>query len=150
VTVILPEEKEVEGSTTAMSSPAKMRNTTNGITDEQDDSKSVATAKNAMTSVTYGGQSNLPPLPIPRLEETLDKFLQSLEALHECEEQREAAKQVVSDFLQRDGPRLQDLLVEYDRSGRKTGEIGSYVEEFWNDSYLAPDSSVVLVRFNVF
>jgi hypothetical protein len=133
-----------------MHSPATMRSATNGISDEQDDSKSVATTNNAMTSVTYGGQSNLPPLPIPRLEETLDKFLQSLEALHECEEQRDAAKQVVLDFLQGDGPRLQDLLVEYDRSGRKTGAIGSYVEEFWNDSYLAPDSSVVLVRVNVF
>jgi carnitine O-acetyltransferase len=39
--------------------------------------------------------------------------------------------------------------VEYDRFGRENGLIGSYVEEFWNDSYLAPDSSVVLVRANM-
>lgn len=96
--------------------------------------------------VTYTGQSNLPPLPIPTLEETLGKFLECLEALQEYDEQRETAKLVVKEFLEGDGPKLQRLLVEYDRAGRENGLIGSYVEEFWNDSYLAPDSSVVLVR----
>lgn len=38
------------------------------------------------------------------------------------------------------GPKLQQLLVEYD----ETTTFGSYVEEFWNDAYLVPDDSVVL------
>jgi hypothetical protein len=42
------------------------------------------------------------------------------------------------------GPVLQDLLKDYDNNGRRDGRIGSYVEEFWSDAYLAPDSSVVL------
>lgn len=95
-------------------------------------------------SVTFGGQETLPPLPIPSLDETLSKFLSCLEALQEEESQRQLAEQVVLDFLKGDGPKLQSLLLEYDRQGRELGSIGSYVEEFWNDSYLAPDSSVVL------
>ena len=97
-------------------------------------------------SVTYSGQTELPPLPIPSLEETMNKFLKSLEALQEFEEQREEAKQAVSEFLNGEGPQLQSLLLEYDRQGREKGLIGSYVEEFWTDAYLAPDASVVLVR----
>ena len=95
------------------------------------------------TSITYGAQPELPPLPIPSLNETLNKFLQNLEALQTTEERAEA-KQIVLEFMKGDGPTLQELLLEYDRSKRATGEIGSYVEEFWNDSYLAPDASVVL------
>jgi hypothetical protein len=100
----------------------------------------------AKTSVTFGGQTELPPLPIPSLEETLNKFLKSLEALQEYEGQKQTAKRVVLEFLQTDGPALQRLLVDYDRNGRRQGRIGSYVEEFWNDAYLAPDASVVMVR----
>lgn len=95
------------------------------------------------TSITYAAQPDLPALPIPALEETLNKFLSHLEAL-QTETEHEQSKRVVLDFLRTDGPRLQKKLVEYDKSKRACGEIGSYVEEFWNDSYLAPDSSVVL------
>lgn len=99
----------------------------------------------AKTSVTFGGQSELPPLPIPPLDQTLQRFLRAVEALQaEDPEARMETKRIAMDFLNTDGPRLQNLLLEYDRIGRETGEIGSYVEEFWNDSYLAPDSSVVL------
>jgi hypothetical protein len=119
-------------SRTATFSPSTMRSASKGISNRQGDSNSVTTTSetecedDAKTSVTYGGQSNLPPLPIPSLEETLNKFLKSLEALHEFEEQREAAKRVVLEFLKGDGPRLQHLLVEYDRFGRENGLIGSY------------------------
>ena len=101
-------------------------------------------------TITYSGQNQLPPLPIPTLQETLDKFLQSLEALWEFDEQRENAQKVVKEFLHGEGPQLQNLLLEYDRQGREKGWIGSYVEEFWTDAYLAPDSSVVLVRAMLF
>lgn len=84
---------------------------------------------------------DLPPLPIPSLNVTMDRFLKSIEALDDDPEQ---SKALVKEFLMNDAPKLQELLVEYDRKGRETGQIGSYVEEFWNDSYLAPDSSVVL------
>lgn len=106
---------------------------------------------------TFGTQDSLPPLPIPSLEETMDKFLRHLEALEVDgdPEDRRITEQVVREFLldmrQEDnsaeivsGPVLQELLVNYDRDGRANGTIGSYVEEFWSEAYLAPDSSVVL------
>ena len=99
------------------------------------------TTVSAKTSVTFAGQADLSPLPIPPLDFTLQKFLKSIEALDQDPEQ---SKAIVDEFLSGDGPKLQELLVEYDRKGRESGEIGSYVEEFWNDSYLAPDSSVVM------
>ena len=102
---------------------------------------SSATTISVKTSVTFGGQVDLSPLPVPPLACTLQKFLKSIEALDQDPEQ---SKAIVNEFLSGDGPKLQELLVEYDRKGRETGEIGSYVEEFWNDSYLAPDSSVVM------
>mmetsp|Transcript_27260 Transcript_27260/g.65279 ORF Transcript_27260/g.65279 Transcript_27260/m.65279 type:complete len:1191 (+) Transcript_27260:359-3931(+) len=112
------------------------------------DDKTARTAATGTKSVTFGGQVELPPLPVPPLEETLQRFLQCLQALQDYPEQTEEAKQSVLEFLQDQspsgGPNLQRLLVEYDRVGRANGEIGSYVEEFWNDAYLAPDSSVVL------
>jgi len=115
-------------------------------------------------SVTYGPQSDLPPLPVPSLEETMVKFQKHLEALEADgdPEERRATEKIVREFLfdagtktdedgsgtgeasSVTGPALQELLLDYDKTGRKTGLIGSYVEEFWSDVYLAPDSSVVL------
>jgi carnitine O-acetyltransferase len=129
--------------------------------------------RQAASNITFASQHELPRLPIPSLEETLNKFLQHLAALQssssssttatngstngggenhdndqEEEEdddtQRARAQHSVLAFLKGDGPKLQELLVEYDRLGQENGTLGSYVEEFWNDSYLAPDSSVVL------
>jgi carnitine O-acetyltransferase len=105
---------------------------------------SAATSGTNKTSITFGAQVELPPLPIPSLDETLNKFLKSLEALQEDEDERAEAQRVVLEFIKTKGPELQELLLEYDRKGRDEGDIGSYVEEFWNDSYLAPDASVVL------
>lgn len=109
---------------------------------ENNVTKSDASSK--ATSITFGGQMDLPPLPIPSLDETLNKFLKNLEALHDDEEEKIEAQNIVHEFMKGDAPKLQELLLSYDREGRRTGEIGSYVEEFWNDAYLVPDSSVVL------
>jgi hypothetical protein len=100
---------------------------------------------------TYAGQSSLPRLPIPTLEETLARFPTVVSALLTSSKDKdssggEMAKclQEIQHFLQTDGPVLQELLVEYDRRGREDGTVGSFVEEFWSDAYLAPDSSVVM------
>jgi len=103
--------------------------------------ESSTTTVSCKTSVTFGGQMDLKPLPIPSLDVTLERFIQSIQALDDNPEQ---TKMIIDEFLKNDGPKLQELLIDYDRIGRERGEIGSYVEEFWNDSYLAPDSSVVL------
>lgn len=92
---------------------------------------------------TYSNQSQLPRLPIPTLEETLHKFPKVLEALQDKRQLAET-RRVVEEFLNGEGPALQQALMEYEKAGIESGEIGSYVEEFWNESYLSPDASVVL------
>lgn len=93
--------------------------------------------------VTFSAQNQLPRLPIPTLEETMEKFPKVLEALQDSKQQEETER-IVREFLEEEGPELQGALLEYERVGIETGHWGSYVEEFWNESYLAPDASVVL------
>jgi carnitine O-acetyltransferase len=100
-------------------------------------------ADSASVSVTFKGQGELPRLPIPSLDETLTKFSLVLEALQTPEEQQQT-KEVVEELKNGDGPVLQKLLVEYERQGRENNTLGSYVESFWDESYLAPDQSVVM------
>ena len=94
-------------------------------------------------SITYGHQSELPRLPIPTLQETMTKFPTVLQALQN-EVQQAETQRVVQEFWQGPGPALQQALEDYQAEGFAAGEFGSYVEEFWNEAYLAPDSSVVL------
>ena len=94
-------------------------------------------------SRTYISQSALPRLPIPSLEETLERFQRAVHAIQTPEE-REQTKADVEEFLASgDGPKLQAMLVAYDEEGERDGTLGSYIEEFWSDAYLAPDTSVV-------
>lgn len=94
-------------------------------------------------SRTYISQSTLPRLPIPTLEETMGRFGRVVWAVQN-ETERAETKRVVEEFLSTDGPELQSLLVEYDEEGQQSGTLGSYVEAFWSDAYLAPDTSVVM------
>lgn len=95
------------------------------------------------TSVTFGQQSSLRKLPIPALEETLTKFPSVVEALQTEAQQKETQRECQA-FLEGPGPDLQKALEEYAQDGVESGKHGSYMEEFWNESYLAPDASVVL------
>ena len=104
---------------------------------------------------TYAGQQSLPRLPIPTLEETLERFPSTVSALlsstsssnnnndDDNKEMKECLEEV-QQFLTTDGPKLQKLLIEYDEKGKEEGNVGSFIEEFWTDAYLAPDSSVVM------
>jgi hypothetical protein len=94
-------------------------------------------------SITYGSQGILPRLPVPTLEDTLEKFPKVLEALQD-EQEREETKRVVEEFLAGPGPVLQQALIDYEADAVASGTFGSYVEDFWNECYLGPDSSVVL------
>mmetsp|Transcript_21891 Transcript_21891/g.52085 ORF Transcript_21891/g.52085 Transcript_21891/m.52085 type:complete len:1010 (+) Transcript_21891:107-3136(+) len=136
--------------------PVRVRNISNLSFDNGEiSSHSNANLSDTASSggITYGAQSALPRLPVPSLKETMAKFLKTLQALEVDgdPEERLATETAIRDFLveTRDseivtGPALQELLLVYDKIGRETGSFGSYVEEFWSDAYLAPDSSVVL------
>lgn len=92
---------------------------------------------------TFASQGDLKRLPIPTLQETMAKLPKVLWAL-QTEPERQATKEAIQRFMDTDGPKLQQLLEQYEAQGVASGAMGSYVEEFWNDSYLAPDDSVVL------
>lgn len=74
-------------------------------------------------SVTYASQGKLPRLPIPDLQESLEKFKQRLVALEtDCD--RAETDRVVQEFLDSDGPSLQDALRNYEKEGREEERIG--------------------------
>ncbi|KAL8789595.1 MAG: hypothetical protein Q9213_001031 [Squamulea squamosa] len=87
--------------------------------------------------ITYAAQEKLPKLPIPELEDTCRKYQAALKPLQSQREQDDTAA-AVREFLKSDGPELQARLKKY-----ATGRT-SYIEQFWYDSYLNFDSSVVL------
>jgi carnitine O-acetyltransferase len=73
--------------------------------------------------ITFAGQDDLPKLPIPELEQSLKKYLHVLKPLQTRREHIETSH-AVHDFLDTDGPELQDKLKKYAQG--KT----SYIEQF--------------------
>ncbi|PHH52428.1 putative mitochondrial carnitine O-acetyltransferase [Ceratocystis fimbriata CBS 114723] len=86
--------------------------------------------------LTFAAQDKLPKLPIPSLEETVKRYLGVVKPLQEPSEHEET-KLAAERFLAQDGPELQKQLIEY-ADGQS-----SYIEQFWYDSYLNFESSVV-------
>ncbi|KAI1836254.1 hypothetical protein DTO006G1_2463 [Penicillium roqueforti] len=87
--------------------------------------------------LTFANQDSLPKLPIPDLENTCRRYLETLQGL-QTPRDHEDTKAAVRDFLKNEGPILQERLKAYASS--KT----SYIEQFWYDSYLNFDNPVVL------
>ncbi|RLN54305.1 hypothetical protein BBJ29_008116 [Phytophthora kernoviae] len=88
-------------------------------------------------STTFRHQTKLPKLPIPDLKETCQRFVASVKALQTPEEQKQTEENIAQ-FLQSDGPRLQQQLLNYDK------DKDSFIEDFWYEAYLNHRSSVVL------
>ncbi|KAI9445883.1 acyltransferase ChoActase/COT/CPT [Lactarius indigo] len=88
-------------------------------------------------SRTWAHQSQLPILPIPPLEDTCRRYLTALKALQDGRD-HENTKRAVQAFLNGDGPRIQQSLIEYAK------KKPSYIEDFWYESYLSHSDSVVL------
>lgn len=88
-----------------------------------------------MTTFQY--QNQLEKLPIPPLQDTLQRYLKVIKPLESEEEYQETVKSCNS-FAKSIGPKLQNLLIEYSKTK------DSYIEQFWFDSYLNYDSPVVL------
>jgi carnitine O-acetyltransferase len=73
--------------------------------------------------ITYAAQNNLPQLPIPDLESSCKKYLESLRPLQSPKEQHDSEVSV-KEFLRADGPILQAKLKEY------AHEKSNYIEQF--------------------
>ncbi|KAG2021252.1 carnitine acetyl transferase [Coprinopsis cinerea AmutBmut pab1-1] len=100
-------------------------------------STSTAMVKDKPAGKTFAYQDRLPKLPIPPLEDTCKRYLRALVALQDPEE-HEATKTAVKDFLENEGPVIQQKLIDW----AKTKD--SYIEEFWYESYLSHSDPVVL------
>jgi len=73
--------------------------------------------------ITFAAQDRLPQLPIPDLESTCKKYLDSLRPLQAPKEHRDT-QVAVKEFLKSDGLELQEKLKKY-ASGRS-----NYIEQF--------------------
>ncbi len=86
---------------------------------------------------TFAGQDTLPKLPIPKLEDTCQRYLTSLQPLQDADDHA-ATKAAVNAFLSGEGPGMHKALQEYAETRP------SYISEFWDESYLQASDSVVL------
>ena len=73
--------------------------------------------------ITFAGQDGLPKLPIPDLESTCKKYLESLKPMQSPREHSDTTF-AIQEFLAQDGPELQEKLKTYAQG--KT----SYIEQF--------------------
>lgn len=85
-------------------------------------------------------QRSMPRLPIPKLEDTVERYLNAQKPLLTTEEWMEA-KDVADHFRDYEGRSLHSLLDELDYT--KLGD-SSYISEPWFDMYLRDRRSVVL------
>ncbi|RHY10799.1 hypothetical protein DYB37_001293 [Aphanomyces astaci] len=92
--------------------------------------KTKATAATAEKTFQY--QDELPPLPLPSLEQTIDAYIKSCEPMLSASE-LEHTKGVCHDFLHGVGPQLQAILEE------RAGSEKNWIEEWWETfGYMKP------------
>jgi carnitine O-acetyltransferase len=73
--------------------------------------------------ITFAAQDKLPRLPIPELEDTCKRYLEALLPLQSPAEHRET-EVAVQEFLESDGPILQERLKQYAKGK------ANYIEQF--------------------
>ncbi|EFE31503.1 uncharacterized protein ARB_01651 [Trichophyton benhamiae CBS 112371] len=73
--------------------------------------------------ITFANQNSLPKLPIPDLESTCSKYLEALAPLQSTKE-HETTRVAVKEFMEAEGPGLQEKLKKYATSK------SSYIEQF--------------------
>ncbi|CAI4243148.1 AEG_G0000880.mRNA.1.CDS.1 [Saccharomyces cerevisiae] len=87
---------------------------------------------------------NLKRLPIPPLQDTLNRYLARVEPLQDERQNRHTRRTVLSaenlDALNT----LHERLLEYDARLAESNPESSYIEQFWYDAYLLYDATVVL------
>lgn len=87
---------------------------------------------------------NLKRLPIPPLQDTLNRYLARVEPLQDERQNRRTRRTVLSaenlDALNT----LHERLLEYDARLAESNPESSYIEQFWYDAYLLYDATVVL------
>lgn len=93
---------------------------------------------------TFSKQDLLPRLPVPDLNKTLDKYLQSVEACTLGKQNREEilakTRKAVEEFRETGiAEKLQNLLIQ-----RNQSQCPSWLEKMWDDAYLCGRDSIAL------
>ena len=73
---------------------------------------------------TLAYQDKLPKLPIPPLQDTCKRYLRALEALQD-EKEYAATQAAVQEFLDTDGPKLDELLRDYAQDKDRCAYVGN-------------------------
>lgn len=81
---------------------------------------------------TYHFQKSLPKLPLPKLDETLDRYVNSAEAVVSAE-QLAQTKEAVAAFKAGAGPKYH---AELERLNKNEWKDSSFINQFWLDKYL--------------
>ncbi|SCU86155.1 LADA_0D12662g1_1 [Lachancea dasiensis] len=86
----------------------------------------------------------LPRLPIPRLQDSLQRYLDRLEPLQSPQNHVKTRNAVFEADNLRVLSQLNQELLKYDEELQTENPTSSYIEQFWYDAYLQYDESVVL------
>ena len=95
--------------------------------------ESIKLSTSVPAGITFAHEDSLPKLPIPDLEATCKRYMESLAPL-QTHREHEETKAAVEEFLKHDGPELQERLKNYASS--KT----SFIEQFCRSSASLVDS----------
>ncbi|KAF0702994.1 Aste57867_7714 [Aphanomyces stellatus] len=88
---------------------------------------------------TFHFQKSLMRLPIPKLDDTLNRYLLAVQPVVSSNE-FEATKQAVEKFRKQGGPELHTALVERDNAAPET----SYINKWWFDMYVQDRQPIVI------
>ncbi|KAJ2915465.1 hypothetical protein MD484_g4951, partial [Candolleomyces efflorescens] len=96
-------------------------------------------APEPLPGLTFASQSSLPKLPVPKLEDTLGRFKESLKPIAWTEEEFKTAAQKIDEFGAGKGKELHERLLEHDQGTKH------WLENWWDDTgYLGYRDSVVV------
>ncbi|SSD61503.1 related to Carnitine O-acetyltransferase, mitochondrial [Saccharomycodes ludwigii] len=94
--------------------------------------------------ITFKHQSDLPDLPIPSLEKTLTKYLETIKPFVSSNEEWFQQIDLVKDFEKNEGPILQKKLLKYKNNCVSSINNNNWLNEFWdNQGYLQYDAPIV-------
>lgn len=96
-------------------------------------------APSSLPGPTFAAQSQLPKLPVPELQQSLDRLKRSLLPIAWSQAEYDAAASKVDRFANSLGPELQQRLLH------RQSTTDHWLEEWWDrDAYLAYRDSVVV------
>ena len=94
--------------------------------------------------MTNGTDELLQRLPIPNLQDTLQKYYERIKPLQDSKQNEKFHERLFSPENLKSLNLLNDELISYERLLAKENPKSSYIEQFWFDAYLLYDQSIVM------